>query len=581
MKTFSILVILAAAGAVAGLALLSGSGCSRSRKADSAPQADFHAFLQEFEAQVAPLTREVNLASYESSLSGKGEDYARSADLQLQLRKLHADPTTFARLKAWKESGAVTDPLLARQLDVLYRAFLGNQLPDTTLAELVRRQNEIEKTFNTFRATLDGKQFSDNDLTRILRESKDPDRLREAWLASKEIGRQVAPAILELVRLRNEAARSLGFRNFQVMQLALGEQDPDQIERLFDQLDELTRDAFAGVKGEVDAYLARRLGLASADLRPWHYQDRFFQEAPRVYDVDLDRYYADKDLVTLAESYYAGIGLPIDDILARSDLYERPGKYQHAFSNDIDRAGDVRILCSLKPDQYWMNTLLHESGHGVYAKFNDPEVPWLLRDAAHAFTTEAVANLFGRRAGQPSWLQEVVGVPPAEVARIAPALIASQRLEQLVFSRWSQVMFRFEKAMYEDPEQDLDTLWWDLVERYQLLQRPEGRHEPDWAAKIHIALYPAYYHNYLLGELLASQLQATIGRQVLHAAEPMAQSFAGHPEVGRFLVEKVFKPGMTLPWNEMIARATGEELTPRYYAEQFVGPQSGKEVAPH
>ena len=37
------------------------------------------------------------------------------------------------------------------------------------------------------------------------------------------------------------------------------------------------------------------------------------------------------------------------------------------------------------------------------------------------------------------------------------------------------------------------------------LKKPEGRNMPDWATKIHVALYPCYYHNYLLGELLASQ----------------------------------------------------------------------------
>ena len=106
-------------------------------------------------------------------------------------------------------------------------------------------------------------------------------------------------------------------------------------------------------------------------------------------------------------TYYNGIGLPIDDVIARSDLFEKPGKYQHAFSSDIDRSGDARVLCSVKPDSYWMNTLLHEFGHSVYSKFNDPQLPWTLRDAAHAFTTEAIANLFGRFAASPAWLRDM------------------------------------------------------------------------------------------------------------------------------------------------------------------------------
>jgi peptidyl-dipeptidase A len=40
--------------------------------------------------------------------------------------------------------------------------------------------------------------------------------------------------------------------------------------------------------------------------------------------------------------------------------------------------------------------------------------------------------------------------------------------------------------------------------------------------------------------------------------------------VGRYLREKVFGPGALYPWNEMIRRATGEPLTPKYFVEQFV-----------
>ena len=37
-----------------------------------------------------------------------------------------------------------------------------------------------------------------------------------------------------------------------------------------------------------------------------------------------------------------------------------------------------------------------------------------------------------------------------------------------------------------------------------------------------------------------------------------------------FLIEKVFSPGAKYYWNEMIEKATGEKLTSKYFAEQFV-----------
>lgn len=534
-------------------------------------EASFRNFVPEIESTIKPLQRDMAIANYEASISGQEDDYARAAALQLELKTLYSDPETFNRLMAWRKNGKVQDPLLARQLEVLYYAFVENQLPATALEELVSRASEIEQQFNTHRAVIDGAEVSDNELNSILRTSIDSAELEQAWLASKAIGPAVSERIIELVKLRNQAATDLGFTNFQAMQLAVTEQDPVAIEALFDELDELTRDEYQQVKAEIDLFLGERYGLDPAELRPWHYQNPFFQEAPTIYPVDLDAYYADADLVELTDTFFAGIGLPVDDILARSDLYGKPGKYQHAFSEDVDREGDVRILCSIEPNAYWMNTMLHELGHGVYSKFNDPEVPWLLRDAAHAFTTEAMANFFGRLASSPDWMHDMGLIEPEERDRIRAAAAATLRLEQLVFSRWSQVMFRFEKSLYENPNQDLNALWWDLVERYQLMQRPEGRDEPDWAAKIHVALYPAYYHNYLMGELLASQLLNHIETTVLGAEPGAHPSLVAQTEVGDFLRQEVFMPGRTLTWNQMIEAATGEPLTARFYAKQFVG----------
>jgi len=132
-------------------------------------------------------------------------------------------------------------------------------------------------------------------------------------------------------------------------------------------------------------------------------------------------------------------------------------------------------------------------------------------------------------------------------------------------------MLHFERAMYENPDQDLNRLWWDLVEKYQGLTRPEGRDEPDWAAKIHLATGAAYYHNYIMGELLASQLIETVGRRILKSDEPFNEGFAGNVLVGEYFVDNVFHPGNRYTWNEMIERATGEKLTSRYFARQFIG----------
>jgi len=371
-------------------------------------------------------------------------------------------------------------------------------------------ETEINKKYLNFRAKIDGKDLSDNQVEDILRNSKNNAELQAVWEGHKMIGPVVEKDIIALVEHRNLIASKLGFSNFHEMSLKLSGQDPAEVTEILDELDNLTRDNFAQLKGDIDTYFSKIYKIRAEELRPWHYQNRYFQEAPEIYPVDFDQYYSNQDPVKLAAAFYDGIGLNVDAILAKSDLYEKPGKNQHAFCTDIDREGDVRTLDNIRPDSYWMNTIMHELGHGVYSYYNDRSLPFTLRDAAHTFTTEAIANLFGRLAKDPQWMQKMGIISQEEAEKISDNARKSLRLEMLVFSRWVQVMYRFEKSMYENPDQDLNKLWWDLAEKYQMLTRPDGRNMPDWATKIHVALYPCYYHNYLLGELLASQLYAYI-----------------------------------------------------------------------
>ena len=523
------------------------------------------AFISDFEARSVPLYRENALASWNANITGTNEDFAKSEKASFEYAKIFTDSVAFAELKEIKESGSVQDPILVRQLELLYNGYLGGQVNPDLIAEQIRMETDISKKYANFRVDINGKQISDNEVEGILKNSISSKELQKAWEGSKMIGPVVAVDVIKLVKHRNKIAQKIGFSNYHEMSLKLSGQDPAEVTQIFDELDNITRDNFRQLKGEIDSYFAKRFKINVSDLRPWHYQNRYFQEAPEIYSVDFDKYYEKQDPVKLASAYYNGIGLNVDAILAKSDLYEKPGKNQHAFSTDIDRSGDVRTLDNIRPDSYWMNTILHELGHGVYSYYNDMTLPFSLRDAAHSFTTEAIANMFGRLATNPKWMTDMNIIAKEESEKISDDSRKALRLQMLVFSRWAQVMYRFEKSMYENPDQNLNQLWWDMVEKYQLLTRPEERDMPDWATKIHVALYPCYYHNYLLGELLASQISNYISTKV-----SKSESFIGEKAVGDYLREKIFMPGARYKWNDMIEKATGEKLTAKYYAKQFV-----------
>lgn len=552
---------------IAALALvLITSSCANKK---DQMEKDLKAFLSKYDSTVQPLMKEANLAYWNASISGKAEDWKKSEDLNIELTKIYANKDDFATLKKIKESNSISDEILKRELEVLYNSYLSNQVDTSLLNEVIKMQTAIEQKYSNFRAEVDGKKLTDNDVEDVLKKSTNSDELKKAWEGHKAIGPVVAEDIRNLVKKRNEIAKQLGFGNYHEMSLKLSEQDPAEISKIFDELDNLTRDAFAGLKEEIDTYLAKRDNIKKEELMPWHYQNRFFQEAPEIYSVELDKYYKGKNIETLTTDYYKSIGLDITDMIAKSDLYEKPGKNQHAYCIDIDNLGDVRVLCNIKPNYNWMGTMLHEFGHANYDKYIDQKLPFALRNPAHTFTTEAIAMFFGRMASNPQFLLDMKLTDEADSKTIAEESFKVLRLEQLTFSRWAQVMYRFEKILYENPDQDLNKLWWDLVEKYQMIKRPEGRNQPDWASKIHIATSPCYYHNYLLGELLASQLNHYIAANLLKS-DNFRQSYFGKPEVGKYLIDNIFMPGSKWSWNEMIEKATGEKLTAKYYADQFV-----------
>ena len=545
------------------------SSCNQN-KSEEKMKEKLISFIEKHDSLIKPIYKEANAAYYTASISGKQEDFDKMLELQNKITAIYSNPESFATLKEIKESNKIKDEMLLRQLNVLYNEYEGSQADPKLLEEINKMQTSIEQKYSSFRVKYRGKDITDNDVENILKTSTNSADLETVWKGHKEIGKAVSADIIALVKKRNEIAKKLGFKNYHEMSLKLSDQDPAEIEKLFDELDELTKNTFVQLKSEMDSFFSKRYNVPIADLKPWHYQNRFFQEAPKIYQVDLDKYYSKVDIVKIVKDFYAGIGLPVDDILERSDLYEKPGKNQHAYCTHIDREGDIRILCNVRPNEMWAGTMLHELGHAVYEKFIDKTLPFSLRTPAHIFTTEAIAMFFGRLSTNAQWMKENLGISEEEANKIAEISFNQLRLQQIVFSRWSQVMYRFEKGLYENPDQDLNALWWSLVEKYQLLKKPEGRNEPDWASKIHIATSPCYYHNYHLGELLASQFSFYIAKNILKTENVNIMSLSNKPEVGSYFRDKVFSIGNKLQWNDMIEKATGEKLTAKYYAKQFV-----------
>lgn len=520
---------------------------------------DAAALVAEAGARLAPLERAVMLAEWELATTSTDEAEQRAQSANIAWVEAIADPG-FLELVERAAAAPTSDPLVRRQVEILRLATEGARRPPDLQRRMVELESTLVVAFSRHRGRIGERELSQNDIDAILEQSTDSEERRAAWEAQKSIGPLVADGLRELIRVRNEAARAIGYRDHYAFALATSEVPEEFLFAFLDDLDRLLDAPWREEIASFTAAQATRLGLAPGTrLAPWDYIDCFAQDPIPTTDDPLFAAAAAIDLEAACTAYYGDLGCDVGPVMARSDLYPRAGKSQHAFQVTIDRGDDIRMMNNLEPSLRWLETLLHELGHAVYDAEVDRSLPWLLRTHAHILTTEAMAMLQGRRARDAVFLERYAGVA-AEVAG-HPANAAAARRGLLVFNAWVQVMVRFERALYADPDADLGALWWKLVERYQGIEPPPGPRPYDWATKIHLALSPVYYHNYLLGQTMALQLEAAIAR-ALGTTSPVAD-----PEgTGRLVRERVHRPGARVAWDELVREATGEPLSAAAYA---------------
>ena len=504
-------------------------------------QNNFQNFLDDFISKVELKEEQLNRAVWILETTGSKDAASLVGSLSSEFKILFSHKDIYEKLVSFDKRDDL-DHLLKRQIHILINAFKGNMLPKDILEEISTKEASLNQMYANFRAKIDGKVYTENALRDILKEEKSVDLRKKAWDASKIVGVELAPKIVELVHLRNKAAKSLGYENYFDMMLDLSDINKTKLLKTFDDLRVKTDDSFKKVLLHVNETLSNEFSVSLDQIGPWAYKDPFCQMDP-IETSKLNELFQDKDLLKISKSFYEQMGFSVDDLIDSSDLYERDGKNQHAFCISVNRKKDVRTLNNVKPNVQWMETLLHEFGHGVYYLETDEKLPWLLRDSPHVLTTEAIALLMGRQVYTKEFLRDFLDITDEKIFN---EVENGLKRRQLFFSRSAFMITEFESKMYYDPNQDLNTLWWDLYEKYYNSPRPENRDgKADWAAKYHVGLAPVYYYSYLLGEVFASTLQ----KQLLKIAK---DDNIWKKEAAIFLKDKMFSHGSRYRWDRLI-----------------------------
>ncbi|HSX13949.1 MAG TPA: M2 family metallopeptidase [Chlamydiales bacterium] len=521
----------------------------------------FEKFLEYFVPLYEKKFTQLNKATWLLETTSSNDAADLRADIDTELRILLSEPAGYQKLRSWYESGEIQNPILHRELNCLMRAFKQNQFPKELLEEIAQKEAALTQSYGQFRPVVHGKKLTENEIRSALKTENDVEKRKKTWEASKNIGDVLAPQILELVFLRNTGAKALGYPDYFQMQLELQEVDRAWLLETFETVAEKSAIAYSSMMKEIEKNQMERFGVLQSELGPWAWSEPFCQEDP-LDSHELDMLVEDIDIVDVCTSFYDHMGVDVRSILEKSDMFERPGKNQHAFCIHIDRKGDVRTLNNVKPAIKWLETVLHEYGHAIYDRGIDLNLPWVLREPPHMITTEAMALLAGRQAYRVSSLPILIGEMPSHRPLIQKAAKSLTR-RQLIFSRWVLVMTAFESALYSNPGQDLNELWWSCVEKYQKIRRPPCREKKhDWATKYHIGLAPVYYFSYLLGEMFASSIQETLKKET-------GSIEIATKDAGLFLHKKLFSPGNRMNWSDLVQHVTGHRLTPAAWLREF------------
>jgi len=523
--------------------------------------------LEAIDANFEPLRIKKSEAEWQVSISDTAENRKAVEETKLDYRLALANRELFNELTAHMNDAGVQDLLLRRWAGMIRLEMAPFLLPGDVVRDIVSREAVLDNKISEFEMQLDGETVKMDQLNAILADNSDMALREKAWAASKEVGKTISDNIRELVRARNVAARSIGFPDYYRMNVEIQEIDEARLFSSLGNYATMTEELYRRMKARMDQLMADHFRIDAIDLAPWHYSETNFQKVPPVFGVDINPIFQGRSTIDWIKEYFASIGLPIDGLMEKGDFFARDGKRENSFMMNIDRADDIRTFLNIKDNPDCAEKAVHQFGKAVYQQYIDQSLPTSLKRAAHPALTEGIASFLSRQVTDIEWMIDSFGLTGAQIREMENPLKEERQFQIMVNSRWNLVMIHFERGLYRDPDQDQQGRWWDLVERFQLVRRPKDRKEDqDWASIMNFSREPVYYHNYMLGEWLASHLHYKL-QDDFKLKDPIV--WRDNERVGEWLKENIFKHGALWEMTELIRNAMGGTHTPDFFVNQF------------
>ena len=484
-------------------------------------QMQLTAFLDGIEEQLSQYSEESQELGFQRYLDKLPNP--RINELAVKRSEIMLSPELRSLVDHWYP--ICVDPLLKRRLQLWQRALVAGQVvSDPRVRELVR---DLDQRIVAHTYLYRGERVSLGEIRNIVRFSRNADDRKEAWLSYKELSDQLAPDLLKLVKIRNEIAKSLGFKDYVDLILQHNEMSTEQVTGILMELIEHSQERYESVlhKG------AAALGIER--IEPWDVQLRL--EAGESVPTS----FFPKDGIKEAVSDWAKtMGVDMAALGMEMVFVDIP---YNGLCMGIKK-GKTKILGNPQDGFAYYKTMFHELGHALHGEMNDVSTYMLKRDSG--IFGEGLAEVFGYVASAPEWL--ATRNLPAEVEAPAKKALLGPMFHYL---RQRSAYCLFEYAMYANPDADLDQLMAEWDSRVLGCSHDATSR---WAANAWFISYPVYWQNYVLADVVASQIHHHLNRTY----GPLAANKAAFD----FVISYYIAPGAVTSWLHKIEEATGEPL---------------------
>ncbi len=450
---------------------------------------------------------------------------------QKLLNNVYDNASDFEMLKKLRNSELIQDPLLNKQLDILFKHFMNvNSESD----DVEHKQTVLLDKFYELKK-------NEGALLDSLKQSK-KSNVRSKWVQHFSV---IADDYKSLVIALNKYSEQFGYENYFQMALDFAGLEASEIETFVAEIERKTRGDYEYLLHLAKEEISALYNISGDEITSDYYRSVLGRIA--IPD-EWYKSFNEDTLIRKLGDYFAMSGFSTGVLNEQSDIWYKKDKINQAFFFCADASTkDYRIYANVNPDTYGLQVLLHELGHLVHFKYVSDEIPYLLKEPSNIIT-EAVAAYFDSKIYYSPTLRSMIGISSEPSLPYYGDFTNPTRLYQL---RNLSRNLMFEKSVFENPEQDYTKLWWDLTQKYMLYDTKPDNRLPEWVTNRHIIYASIVNANYLYAYAIAAQLENYFPDNNI---EPLHQ---------------FIKHGNAKHWNELLKTATGEELNINYLINSY------------